>query len=111
MELTLTQQFDFRIMSDAAKTLPEDILLQNLKEAHKLLKQKTHILDGMLSTNSQHITFMDMTDPSNLFNQHMIFQEFEKYTREQKVDILLGIMKTLMYTDNHIKEVLLCACV
>lgn len=103
-ELTLAQQFDYRVMTDSAPRLSNEDLLEQMKNAHKLLKQKTHILDSFLKTQSLDINFLDDSDPSSLFNEHLVYREFAKYKREDRIEVLLGIIKTLMYTDNHIKS-------
>lgn len=104
VELTLTQQFDYRVIADSAPRLSDDDLLIQLKNAHKLLRQKTYILDNILQTQTLDINFMETSDPSYLFNEHLTYLEFEKYKREQRIEVLLGIIKTMMYTDNHIKS-------
>jgi hypothetical protein len=107
LELTLNQQFDYRVISDSATRLSNEQLLEQLKQAHHLLKQKSFILDNFLTNSSLEIKFIDKSDPTYSFNQHLIFLEFEKYDREKLIDVLLGTIKTLMYTENHIKSVLI----
>lgn len=104
IELTLEQQFEYRRYVDASKSMRNEHLLDLLKSASNLLKNKTHILDNLLDKPGCGIVFLDVEDPSFQFSQLLIYAEFEKYERESLTNTLLQHIKMIMFTDNHIKK-------
>lgn len=108
MELTLQQQFNYRLYTDATKQMSEKDLLDNLKKSHTLLKQKSFILDNFLKEQTKELCFFDDSDPTYMFKQHLTYKEFEKYNKEQLVEVLLNTLKTLMFTENELKKTLSC---
>lgn len=105
-DLTLSQKFNYRILSDTASKLSNEDLLSQLKLAHRLLKHKSFILDNFLQSGTLDLSIIETTEPDYLFNEYLVFLEFEKYNREKLIEVLLGTIKTLMHTENDIKSMI-----
>ena len=102
MQLTLEQQFEKRKLADATALLNNKQLLEQLKHANNLLKQKTHILDSFLQT--QQFNFINTDDVDFKFTQLLTHKEFEKYNRKQLQEVLLDNLEALMHLDNEFRN-------
>lgn len=102
MQLTLEQQFEKRKLVDTAALLNNKQLLEQLKRANSLLKQKSYLLDSFLQT--QQFTFVSTEDLDFKFAELLTHKEFEKYTREQLQEVLIGTLEALMHLDNQFRN-------
>ena len=101
MFLTIEQQFEKRKYIDVVKTLNEEQLLEILKDANLLLQQKSFCFESFVENNK--LDFIDTEDTSFKFGQLLKHREFEKYNREELVEVLLGTIETIMFLDNQFK--------
>ena len=102
MGLTLEQQFEKRKYVEFVKDLSDAQLLENLKQANSLLRQKTYCLDFFLQNNK--LSFVQEDDLSFKFEQLLIYREFENYDRPKLTATLLDNLEALMHLDNHFRE-------
>lgn len=102
MQLTLEQQFEKRKLTDAVSQLNNKQLLEQLKRANNLLKQKAYVLDSFLQT--QELSFVDTEDVSFKFKELLTHKEFETYNRKQLQEVLLNTLETIMHVDNQFRN-------
>lgn len=102
MQLTLEQQFEKRKLTDAVSQLNNKQLLEQLKRANNLLKQKAYVLDSFLQT--QELLFVDTEDVSFKFKELLTHKEFETYNRKQLQEVLLNTLETIMHVDNQFRN-------
>lgn len=111
-ELTLEQQFEYSKMVSDVEKIPDAQLLDLLVTGSALMMRKNNIIKDMQKHANNPLTY---TIDGNVFTlsleQEFLLKRVEQTQsnskREDKIKLLLDLMKELMMRDNLIRELIM----